>query len=112
MVKKNASRAAGQQAVHDIQFRDEYQDELINQVAAYEKHVRSLKGVKKRQKESLLQSAQKHPVEDVDMYGCEDDEQDIYTVEKIVDKKRVNQKTLYLVKWEGYSSDQNTWEPV
>lgn len=39
-------------------------------------------------------------------------DEDIYTVEKIVSKKRLNQKTLYLVKWEGYGSDQNTWEPV
>ena len=30
---------------------------------------------------------------------------DIYTVERIVDKKRVGQKTHYLVKWEGYTSD-------
>ena len=46
-----------------------------------------------------------------DCYGLEDDAENpeegegIYTVERIVDKKRVNQKTLYLVKWEGYSDD-------
>ena len=35
--------------------------------------------------------------------GGSDD--DIYTVERIVDKKKVGQKTHYLVKWEGYTSD-------
>jgi chromobox protein 1 len=38
--------------------------------------------------------------------------EDIYTVEKIMRKRIVRGKVEYLVKWEGYSIDQNTWEPV
>ncbi|KAL0268260.1 UNVERIFIED_CONTAM: hypothetical protein PYX00_010275 [Menopon gallinae] len=44
----------------------------------------------------------------------EDSEEEEYVVEKIV-AKRVNPKTKkpeYLLKWEGYPSDHNTWEPV
>lgn len=36
--------------------------------------------------------------------------EDIYTVEKIVSSRIKNGKKQYYVKWEGYSSDQNTWE--
>ena len=34
-----------------------------------------------------------------------------YPVEKIVSSKVHYRKVHYLVKWEGYSDDQNTWEP-
>lgn len=34
-----------------------------------------------------------------------------YVVEKIVDKKKQKGKIFYLVKWKGYSSEENTWEP-
>lgn len=36
----------------------------------------------------------------------------LYNVEKIVEKKRINGKVLYFVKWEGYSEEDNTWEPA
>jgi hypothetical protein len=32
-------------------------------------------------------------------------------VEKILDKKKEDGNTLYLVKWKGYSEKDNTWEP-
>jgi hypothetical protein len=32
-------------------------------------------------------------------------------VQHIVRKKRIRGKVLYLVKWKGYGSDENTWEP-
>ena len=35
----------------------------------------------------------------------------IYYVEKIINKKIENNKTIYLVKWKDYSSKYNTWEP-
>lgn len=37
--------------------------------------------------------------------------EDIYKVDKIVGKKVKNGKILYEVKWLGYTSDDNTWEP-
>ena len=36
-------------------------------------------------------------------------EEETYIVEKIIGKKLVNGKTLYNVKWEGYT--ETTWEP-
>ena len=88
MVKKQ-QRVAGQQAAHNIHFRDEYMDEMMSNVAQYEKHIN-------------LQKSQKRGSAKKDDNDSEDD---IYTVERIVDKKKVGQKTHYLVKWEGYSSD-------
>jgi Chromo (CHRromatin Organisation MOdifier) domain len=34
-----------------------------------------------------------------------------YTIEKIMDSKKENNTTYYLVKWEGYSMKDCTWEP-
>lgn len=36
-------------------------------------------------------------------------EQDEYRVEKVLKKKRVNGKTLYLVKWKGWNDNFNSW---
>lgn len=42
------------------------------------------------------------------MSGSEEEE---YVVEKIINKRIVNGKVQYYLKWKGYSSDDNTWEP-
>jgi hypothetical protein len=36
--------------------------------------------------------------------------EDKYYVEKFINKKVVNKKTFYLVKWKDYSLKQSTWE--
>lgn len=35
-----------------------------------------------------------------------------YEVEKILDHRGEGPQTEYLVKWKGYDSDENTWEPL
>ena len=39
-------------------------------------------------------------------------EQDVYRVEKIIRKKKINGIEHGLVKWIGYSEKFNTWEPM
>ena len=34
-----------------------------------------------------------------------------YKVEKVIDDRIRKGKQEFLVKWEGYDSDENTWEP-
>ncbi len=37
--------------------------------------------------------------------------QNEYEVEKIIDKRRVNNINEYFVKWKNFDSSENTWEP-
>ena len=39
-------------------------------------------------------------------------EDEIFEAEHLVEKKRENGRWLWLVKWKGYSSKDNTWEPA
>lgn len=38
--------------------------------------------------------------------------QDYYNIEKILDRRRVNGKFEYLIKWEGFPTKDSTWEPI
>jgi len=40
----------------------------------------------------------------------DDDDKD-YEVEEVVDMKVEDSKKFYLIKWQGYPSWENTWEP-
>ena len=37
---------------------------------------------------------------------------DIYYVEKILYRRKVNDRYEYKIKWEGYPMNQSTWEPL
>ena len=41
----------------------------------------------------------------------DDSEEDVYEVEKILNKKRFGKEWKYKIKWVGYPDDQCTWEP-
>ena len=41
-----------------------------------------------------------------------DEDEDAYDVECIVDERIKGKKTEFLVKWEGWSANDNTWEPL
>mmetsp|Transcript_14973 Transcript_14973/g.23179 ORF Transcript_14973/g.23179 Transcript_14973/m.23179 type:complete len:134 (+) Transcript_14973:181-582(+) len=42
----------------------------------------------------------------------EDVEEDFYEVEAVVGQRKKKGRYEYLIKWKGYASDQNTWEPI
>ena len=37
---------------------------------------------------------------------------DFYNIEKILDRRKINGKLEYKIKWEGYPMNQSTWEPM
>ena len=39
-------------------------------------------------------------------------EGEFYNIEKILDRRKINGKFEYKIKWEGYPMSQSTWEPM
>ena len=39
-------------------------------------------------------------------------EEGYYEVETIMGKTKLKGKTVYLVKWKGFSGNESTWEPL
>jgi hypothetical protein len=60
---------------------------------------------------SLLEPAPQHIPESklMDAEGYEDQD---YEVEKILATSQINGKQHWLVKWKGYNTSENTWEPI
>ncbi len=42
----------------------------------------------------------------------EDEDESVFMVEKILDKRKDGRKVLYLVKWDGFEEKDATWEPL
>lgn len=62
-----------------------------------------------RKKPAATKKGRKSAASAADTNGVEDSKD--YEVEEIVDEKTERGKKLYLVKWKGYASSENTWEP-
>jgi len=66
-------------------------------------------GKKKGGKSRLDVVVEKQPSSPENENGTTEEEEE-YEVEKVVDKRIHKGKVEYLLKWKGYSSDDNTWE--
>jgi len=54
-----------------------------------------------------IEGRQPHPPPPPELIDGEEE----YIVEEILDSKMMNKKLRYLVKWEGYGVEHNSWEP-
>ena len=40
------------------------------------------------------------------------EETEEYEVERVLDMQMVDNQPFYLIKWKGYDTSENTWEPI
>ena len=40
------------------------------------------------------------------------DETEEYEVKRVLDMQMINNQPFYLIKWKGYDTSENTWEPI
>src|SRR6202000_2685884 len=52
-----------------------------------------------------------YPVSKLKISQVESTSEDSYVVEKVLDHRKIGNKIQYLVKWQGYPDEDNTWEP-
>lgn len=86
----------------------------IDKMPKRKKNFRSKKERNKKRKNEKEEAEENHEEEDSDETLSESNEvlPDVYEVEKLLDKEvDENGKAYYLVKWLGYTSEDNTWEP-
>jgi len=58
---------------------------------------------------SLLEPAPRNAAEAITL---EIEGEEVYNVEKVLDAQRINGQLKYLIRWEGYGPEEDTWEPL
>ncbi|EAR82061.4 heterochromatin protein (macronuclear) [Tetrahymena thermophila SB210] len=96
------------------QQQNQIQPTQMSQISQHE--LRQLQKKRKlqelaRENSKILKSQKQQQKENNEQIDSSQDASDEYEVEKIVDKKIENGQIFYKVKWKGWDSTYNTWEP-
>eukprot|EP00347_Sterkiella_histriomuscorum_P012339 403368972 len=106
MVKKTSARLQSNGGpILGYANQDDYLDEIIGDASIKEAKRQKMPGKVAQQKPG---SGVPGGVENDS--SSEDD--NFFAVERIIDKRQKGKRVQYLVKWENYGEEANTWEPV
>lgn len=116
MVKKTSARLQNNGSANmAYSMQDQYLDDIIGgdaEVKDLTKAVPPEMMAKRNRTNPKIGGKEERKRDGNDAEAEESSDEDFFSVEKILDKRVKGKRVQYLVKWEGYSEDQNTWEPL
>merc|ERR1712113_856863 len=103
-----------EKAKSDIEIDTEHKKDKKNETEIFEKtNIEEKKNVS-RKNNGDKNEGEKKENQAINTTQTEEEKLDanrLYQIDQIIDKRKINGIWKYLIKWEGYGPESNTWEP-